>query len=81
MADLQPPNDLGFGNRLAEESKARLLNRAIPATPRAGTSVLRQSSPHDARFAANSGARSADQTARRPCGSRASRSRRSPSPA
>ncbi len=27
MADLQPPNDLGFGNRLAEESKARLLNR------------------------------------------------------
>jgi inward rectifier potassium channel len=28
MAELQPPpNDLGFGNRLAEESKVRLLNR------------------------------------------------------
>jgi len=27
MRELKPPDDLGFGNRLAEESKARLLNR------------------------------------------------------
>lgn len=27
MPEIQPPNDLGFGSRLAEESKTRLLNR------------------------------------------------------
>ena len=41
MADMQPPNDLGFGSKLAEESTARLLNRdGSFNVERAGLSVF-----------------------------------------